>query len=102
MDTEQAYEELPWVHKAAIGDGAPCSYYSVVRDVGDLELEEIGGMVVDESSDAVWIVELIGTDKRCGLAAMRALFKDYATRRNSFAMSPTNRHKHATASDFCQ
>ena len=38
-DTEQAYEELPWFHKAAIGNGAPCSYYSVVRDVGDLELE---------------------------------------------------------------
>ena len=74
-DTEQAYEQLPWFHKAAIGNGAPCSYYSVVRDVGDLELEEIGGMVVDESSDAVWIVELIGTDKRCGLAAMRALYE---------------------------
>ena len=74
-DTEQAYEQLPWFHKAAIGNGAPCSYYSVVRDVGDLELEEIGGMVVDDTSDAVWIVELIGTDKRCGLAAMRALYE---------------------------
>ena len=30
---------------------------------------------MDESSDAVWIVELIGTDKRCGLAAMRALYE---------------------------
>ena len=49
-DTEQAYVQLPWVHKAAIGNGAPCSYYSVVRDVGDLELEEIGGMVVADSA----------------------------------------------------
>ena len=31
-DTEQAYEELPWFHKAAIGDGAPCSYHRVVRE----------------------------------------------------------------------
>ena len=49
-DTEQAYEQLPWFHKAAIGDGAPYSYHNVVRDVGDLELEEIGGMVVRAGS----------------------------------------------------
>jgi hypothetical protein len=75
VDTDAAFEELPWVHKAAIGDGAPCSYYSLVRVVDYLDVEVLGAMVVDDTSDAVWIVELIGTDKRCGLAAMRALYK---------------------------
>ena len=42
-DTAEAFEALPWFHKAAIGDGAPYSYHSAVRDLGDLELDEIGG-----------------------------------------------------------
>ena len=64
-DTAEAFKALPWFHKAAIGDGEPYSYHSAVRDLGDLELDEIGGLVIEDSSDAVWIISVISARRCC-------------------------------------
>ena len=64
-------DELPWLHRAAVEE-LPYSYYSVKSDD---EGTVVGGLVMDENSDGVHILELLGTSKGFGLPTVRTLLR---------------------------
>ena len=73
-------DELPWRDKAS-ADGGQYTYYTVEDED---ELEPIGAVVMNESSDAVWSLDLFAAEKGRGATAMGALLKHAFAGREEF------------------